>query len=218
MGRAGQKKHINEATRRCIATGNTQPRAELIRFVLSPDNLVTPDLSERLPGRGMWISAQRSAIETAIDRKLFSRAAKTQATIPNELLKLVEDLLMKRVTNLISLARRDGSAICGFEKTKGALISGKAVVLLQALDGSGPQKGKLRPPDGENTHITCLKSTELGLAFGRDYVIHAALAAGGLTRSVKHDVARLSGIRSENAIIKAKRSDETGAERLKTNE
>lgn len=218
MGRAGQKKHINEATRRCIATGNTQPRAELIRFVLSPDNLVTPDLSERLPGRGMWISAQRSAIETAIDRKLFSRAAKTQATIPNELLKLVEDLLMKRVTNLISLARRDGSAICGFEKTKSALISGKAVVLLQALDGSGPQKGKLRPPDGENTHITCLKSTELGLAFGRDYVIHAALAAGGLTRSVKHDVARLSGIRSENAIIKAKRSDETGAERLKTNE
>lgn len=218
MGRAGQKKHINEATRRCIATGNTQPRAELIRFVLSPDNLVTPDLSERLPGRGMWISAQRSAIETAIDRKLFSRAAKTQATIPNELLKLVEDLLMKRVTNLISLARRDGSAICGFEKTKSALISGKAVVLLQALDGSKPQKGKLRPPDGENTHITCLKSTELGLAFGRDYVIHAALAAGGLTRSVKHDVARLSGIRSENAIIKAKRSDETGAERLKTNE
>ena len=218
MGRAGRKKHINEATRRCIATGNTQPRAELIRFVLSPDNLVTPDLSERLPGRGMWVSAQRSAIETAIDRKLFSRAAKTQATIPSELLKLVEDLLMKRVTDLISLARRDGSAICGFEKTKGALISGKADVLLQALDGSGPQKGKLRPPDGENTHITCLKSTELGLAFGRDYVIHAALAAGGLTRSVKHDVARLSGIRSENAIIKAKRSDETGAERLKTNE
>ena len=186
--------------------------------MLSPDNLVTPDLSERLPGRGMWISAQRSAIETAIDRKLFSRAAKTQATIPNELLKLVEDLLMKRVTNLISLARRDGSAICGFEKTKSALISGKAVVLLQALDGSKPQMGKLRPPDGENTHITCLKSTELGLAFGRDYVIHAALAAGGLTRSVKHDVARLSGIRSENAIIKAKQSDETGAERLKTNE
>ena len=218
MGRAGRKKHINEATRRFIATGNTQPRAELIRFVLSPDNLVTPDLSERLPGRGMWVSAQRSAIETAIDRKLFSRAAKTQATIPNELLKLVEDLLMKRVTNLISLARRDGSAICGFEKTKSALISGKAVVLLQALDGSKPQKGKLRPPDGENTHITCLKSTELGLAFGRDYVIHAALAAGGLTRSVKHDVARLSGIRSENAIIKAKQSDETGAERLKTNE
>ena len=215
---ATEKKSAQQPERKCIATGEVQPKHGLIRFVVGPDQMVVPDVLEKLPGRGMWVSAQRSAIETAIDRKLFSRAAKTQATIPNELLKLVEDLLMKRVTNLISLARRDGSAICGFEKTKSALISGKAVVLLQALDGSKPQKGKLRPPDGENTHITCLKSTELGLAFGRDYVIHAALAAGGLTRSVKHDVARLSGIRSENAIIKAKQSDETGAERLKTNE
>ena len=218
MGRAGRKKHINEATRRCIATGNTQPRAELIRFVLSPDNLVTPDLSERLPGRGMWISAQRSAIETAIDRKLFSRAAKTQATIPNELLKLVEDLLMKRVTNLISLARRDGSAICGFEKTKSLLISGKAAVLLQALDGSEPQKRKLRPPNGQNTYISCLKASELGLAFGRDYVIHAALAEGGLTKSVKREFLRLARIRGEDAIIEAKQLDESNAERLKTDE
>ena len=132
MGRAGQKTHNDEHTRRCIATGNIQPRAELIRFVLSPNGIVTPDLSERLPGRGIWVSAQGSAIETAINKNLFSRAAKAQTIIPNELLKLVEDLLLKRVINLISLARRDGSAICGFEKTKSLLNSGKAAVLLQA--------------------------------------------------------------------------------------
>ncbi len=208
MGRAGRKTHTDEATRRCIATGETQPRAGLIRFVLSPDGIVTPDLSERLPGRGMWVSAQRNALETAIQKKLFSRAAKTQATIPEGLLELVEDLLLKRVIDLISLARRNGSAICGFEKTKGALISGKAAVLLQALDGSEPQKGKLRPPDGQNTYISCLKAAELGLAFGRDYVIHAALAGGGLTKSVKHEIARLAGIRGEDAIIEAKQSDD----------
>lgn len=208
MGRAGRKTHTDEATRRCIATGETQPRAGLIRFVLSPDGVVTPDLSERLPGRGMWVSAQRDALQTAIDKKLFSRAAKAQATIPVGLLDLVEDLLLKRVIDLISLARRDGSAICGFEKTKGALISGKAVVLLQALDGSEPQKGKLRPPNGQNTYISCLKAAELGLAFGRDYVIHAALAGGGLTRSVKHDIARLAAIRGEDAITEAKQPDD----------
>lgn len=208
LGRAGRKTQTDEATRRCIATGEAQPRAGLIRFVLSPDRIVTPDLTERLPGRGMWVSAQRDAMELAIQKKLFSRAAKTQATLPDGLLELVEDLLLKRVIDLISLARRNGSAICGFEKTKGALISGKAVVLLQALDGSEPQKGKLRPPDGQNTHITCLKAAELGLAFGRDYVIHAALAGGGLTKSVKHDIARLAGIRGEDAIIEAKQSDD----------
>ena len=208
LGRAGKKIETEEATRRCIATGEAQPRAGLIRFVLSPDGIVTPDLAERLPGRGIWVSAQREAMELAIAKKLFSRSAKTQATIPDGLLELVESLLLKRVIDLISLARRNGSAICGFEKTKGALISGKAVVLLQALDGSGPQKGKLRPPDGHNTYISCLKSAELGLAFGRDYVIHAALAAGGLTRSVKKDIARLAGIRGEDALIEAKQPDD----------
>ena len=218
MGRAGRKTQTDEATRRCIASGEAQPRAGLIRFVLSPDGIVTPDLTERLPGRGIWVSAQKNAMETAIQKKLFSRAAKTQATIPDGLLELIESLLLKRVIDLISLARRNGSAICGFEKTKGALISGKAAVLLQALDGSEPQKGKLRPPDGQNTHITCLKAAELGLAFGRDYVIHAALTGGGLTKSVKHDIARLAGIRGEDAIIEAKQSEDPDAERLKTNE
>ena len=218
MGRAGQKTHNDEHTRRCIATGNIQPRTELIRFVLSPNGIVTPDLSERLPGRGIWVSAQSSAIKTAINKNLFSKAAKSQTIIPNELLKLIEDLLLKRVINLISLARRNGSAICGFEKTKGMLISGKAVVLVQALDGSEPQKRKLRPPNGENTYISCLKAAELGLAFGRDYVIHAALAEGGLTKSVKREFLRLARVRGEGAIIKAKQLDESNAERLKTNE
>lgn len=218
MGRAGQKTHNDEHTRRCIATGNIQPRAELIRFVLSPNGIVTPDLSERLPGRGIWVSAQSSAIKTAINKNLFSKAAKSQTIIPNELLKLIEDLLLKRVINLISLARRNGSAICGFEKTKGMLISGKAVVLVQALDGSEPQKRKLRPPNGENTYISCLKAAELGLAFGRDYVIHAALADSGLTKSVKREFLRLARVRGEGAIIKAKQLDESNAERLKTDE
>lgn len=218
MGRAGQKTHNDEHTRRCIATGNIQPRAELIRFVLSPNGIVTPDLSERLPGRGIWVSAQSSAIKTAINKNLFSKAAKSQTIIPNELLKLIEDLLLKRVINLISLARRNGSAICGFEKTKGMLISGKAVVLVQALDGSEPQKRKLRPPNGQNTYISCLKAAELGLAFGRDYVIHAALAEGGLTKSVKREFLRLARVRGEGAIIKAKQLDESNAERLKTDE
>jgi predicted RNA-binding protein YlxR (DUF448 family) len=204
LGRAGRKTQTDETIRRCIATGETQPRAGLIRFVLSPDGVVTPDLAERLPGRGMWVAADRAALEIAIKKNPFSRAAKTQATIPDGLIELLEQLFLRRVIDLISLARRSGDAICGFEKTKGALISESAVVLLQAEDGSDSQKRKLRPPNGQNTYISCLKAAELGLAFGRDYVIHAALAGGGLTDTVKLEVARLVGIRGKDAITEAK--------------
>mgnify|MGYP000625073229 CR=1 FL=1 len=204
LGRAGRKTQTDETTRRCIATGETQPCAGLIRFVLSPDGVVTPDINAKLPGRGMWVSADRKALELAVKKNPFSRAAKTQAKIPDDLIEMLDGLIVKRLVHLISLARRSGDAICGFEKTKGALISESARVLLQAADGSEQQKRKLRPPTGQNTYISCLTAAELGLAFGRDYVIHAALTGGGLTKSVRAEFVRLVGIRDKDAITKAK--------------
>ncbi len=214
LGRAGKKIQTDEVERRCIATGQTHPRANLVRFVLSPDGTVTPDIAGRLPGRGLWVSANSKSLQLAINKNAFARAAKSQARIPENLTGLVEELLVKRIIELLSLARKGGYTICGFEKTKSALMSEGVAVLLQADDGSVPQMRKLRPPRGENTHISSLKAAELGLAFGRGHVIHAALARGGLTDKIRLEAARLSGIRGEHAIIEAHTAGQSGGERL----
>lgn len=195
MGRGIRTKKTEEQTRRCISTLETLPKSQMIRFVLSPEGVVTPDLAERLPGRGIWVSTKRDALTKAINKNLFSRAAKTQAKLPDNLLTLIDQLLAKRIAELISIARRSGDALQGFEAVKGALISGKARVLIQAFDGSPSQKQKLRPPEGNYTYISCLTSTELGLAFGRDYAIHVALTGRGLTKRITADAFRLASIR-----------------------
>jgi len=204
LGRAGRKKIANEPERRCIVSGQVQSCAGLLRFVLAPDGTVTPDISGRLPGRGLWVSADRESLQQAIKKNAFSRAAKAQATIPDGLIDLVEALLLKRVIDMVSMARKGGIAFCGFDKVKSALISETVVVLLQAQDGSAPQKRKLRPPSGDNSYISCLKAAELGLAFGREHVIHAALARGGLTNKIRTETARLSAVRGEDARTEAK--------------
>jgi hypothetical protein len=71
----------------------------------------------------------------------------------------------------------------------------QAVLLLQASDGSERGKSKLRPPRGKGSFFDVLSASELGLAFGREHVIHAALAAGGLTDKLREDAVRLSGVR-----------------------
>ncbi len=215
LGRAGRKLTTDETERRCIATGCNQPCAGLIRFVLAPDGSVTPDISQRLPGRGLWVAATSDALHRAVNKNAFSRAAKSPATIPDGLLGLVDDLIVKRIIELLSLARKGGYAICGFDKTKSALVADTAVVLLQAVDGSASQMRKLRPPKGENTHISCLKAAELGLAFGREHVIHAALTRGGLTEKIRQEASRLTGIRGGHAITEAKTAGQSGGERLK---
>ena len=195
MTRGIQTKRNSDPERKCIALGSSHPKEELIRFVLCPVGVVTPDLSEKLPGRGIWVSAKSSALLEAINKNLFSRGAKKQAKIPDNLFALVESLLVKKVIETISLARRSGQVVNGFEVVKGALISGKAQLLIQASDGSEKQLGKLRSPEGKNVYFNCLTQKELGLAFGRDYAIHAALTGGGLTKKVRYEATRLAGIR-----------------------
>ncbi|TCP27477.1 hypothetical protein EV656_101385 [Rhodovulum adriaticum] len=183
--------------RRCIATGAVQPKAGLIRFVVGPEGQIVPDLWGKLPGRGIWVSADRAALDLATKRRLFARAAKQAVTVPDDLLDQVESGLLRRVVEGLSLARKAGQAVAGYEKVRAWLEAGQAVALLQANDGSDRGKAKLRPPPGQDAAIDCLAARELGLAFGRESVIHGALASGGLTERVVEDAAKLSGVRRE---------------------
>jgi hypothetical protein len=155
----------------------------------------------RLPGRGIWVAAERAALERAVGKRLFSRAARAPVTVPEGLLGLVEAQLAQRLVEFVSLARKGGAAVCGYEKTRDALMRGiggrPAAVLLQAADGSERGRTKLRPGPGCAGPVAALDAAELGMAFGRDRVIHAALAAGGLATRVVEEAARLAGLRQQ---------------------
>lgn len=202
MTRGGRDKDHDDPERKCIVSGESQPRAGLVRFCVGPDGTIVPDLLNRLPGRGIYVSADRAMIDKAAAKGLFARAARQPVKLPEGLgagglSAMVEGLLARRVVDLISLARKAGDAVTGFEKVKDWLVKNRARVLIQASDGSERGKEKLHAPDGRNSFIGCLTAGELGLAFGRERAIHAALAAGGLTTRVVEEAARLAGVRGQ---------------------
>ena len=195
MGRGGaEKDRSGGPERKCIATGEVQPKHGLIRFVAGPDGQVVPDILGRLPGRGVWVAADRKALDTAVKKKLFSRGLKAPVTVPDGLADEVEKQLVRRVIDLISLARKSGDAVAGYEKVKDWLSKEEAETLIQAVDGSGRGKSKLSTPHFGN-YIGWLTADELGMAFGRQTVIHAALASGGLGQRVVEEAQRLRGLR-----------------------
>ena len=193
--RGGHEKDRDEAERKCIVSGISQSKSGLIRFSVGPDGDVVPDVLGRLPGRGFYVAADRKAIEKAALKGLFARAARRSVKVPEGMADLIEGQLVRRVVDLVSMSRKAGSAVTGYEKVKDWLVKEKARILIQASDGSERGNAKLRPPAGEETLISCLSGGELGLAFGRERAIHAALAAGGLTTRVVEEAARLAGIR-----------------------
>lgn len=198
MTRGGRQNDQTDPERKCIVSGEVQPKAGLIRFCLGPDGQVVPDVMNKLPGRGFYVSANRAMIEKAAKKGLFARAAKQAVTVPDDLADQVEAFVLRRVIEMISLTRKANAAVMGYEKVKDWLQSGKAVVLLQSSDGSERGKTKLRMPSENGRYIGCLTAGELGLAFGRERAIHAALAAGGLTTRVVEEAARLEGLREQN--------------------
>ncbi len=188
----------DEPERRCIASGETQPKGGLVRFVVDPGGAIVPDVAGRLPGRGIYVAAGRSELDQAVRRNLFARAARAPVTVAPDLVATVEAQIARRLVDTISLARKAGEAVSGLEKVKEWLVEGKAALLVQASDGSVRERARLRPPAGPESLVTCLTAQELGLAFGRDRAIHGALSAGGLARRALEEAARLSGIRSED--------------------
>jgi uncharacterized protein len=195
MSRAGASKDRGDGPdRKCIATGEVQPKFGLIRFVAGPDGRIVPDIVGKLPGRGVYVAADRVALDKAVGKKLFARALKQPVQVPEDLVAEVERQLVRRVVDLISLARKSGHAVAGYEKVKDWLGKEQAEVLIQAVDGSGRGKSKLSTPHFGH-YIGWLTADELGMAFGRQTVIHAALASGGLGQRVVEEAQRLSGMR-----------------------
>jgi predicted RNA-binding protein YlxR (DUF448 family) len=178
--------------RRCLATGRIRAKEELIRFVAGPGGEVVPDLDNRLPGRGMWLSPSRDMVHTAGAKGLFSKSARCKLHAPDDLAQRVEAQLKRRCLDMLGLARRAGQAVAGFEKVKATLAAGQAALLLEASDGAEDGRRKLLGAAREKTPkmIVLFAAEDLGQAMGRETAVHVAVAPGGLAERLVRESAR----------------------------
>lgn len=167
--------------RRCIVTRQPQEKPAMIRFVIDPEGRVTPDLKERLPGRGLWVTATRDALDQAVARNAFSKAAKQSVKVSPDLVQRVTELAKREVAELLGLARKSGQLVAGFEKVDAAVRAGKVRVLVAASDGAEDGRGKLARIASSGVEICApLTAAELAQALGRERAVHAAIKAGGI--------------------------------------
>jgi predicted RNA-binding protein YlxR (DUF448 family) len=185
--------------RRCIVTRESQPKEGLIRFVVAPDGTLTPDLAETLPGRGIWVTASREAIETARAKKLFGRAARRAVTVPEDLAERLEHMLAERCIALLGLLNRAGGLVAGMMRVREWLRAGKAAILLTAAESDGRDAGELKRLARGMQTVDVLEAVELGRAVGRDHIVHMAAAPGGLAQSLIRETRRLAGLRESGA-------------------
>ncbi len=192
------------SSRSCFVSRSAASRDRLIRFVLDPDAHVVPDLDERLPGRGMWLSAGRDVVNKAVKNRLFGRAARQKVCVDDDLADQVERLLTRRFYDGFGLSRRAGQMVMGFDQVQTWLVTSKPAVLIAAFDGAEDGRRKLRHLAADKPLIVAGPREELGAAVGRESLVHAILPPGKLAVRTLRDAARLSGFRSDIVVEQGK--------------
>ncbi len=187
--------------RRCAATGEERHERDLIRFVLGPDGVIVPDVAAKLPGRGVWISALREALTQAIRRNAFAKSLKAPAKATGDLVDQTERLLARRCLELLGLARRAGAIAIGATAVEAAIRAGRPKLLIEASDGAADGRDALlKLAYGlyreEPALCGCFTVAELGMALGRDRVIHACLQEERMALAWAAELSRLSGFRA----------------------
>lgn len=171
----------------------------MVRFVVGPGGVVVPDVSEKLPGRGLWLTADRDIVARAVARRLFGKAARAAVTAPADLPDLVEARLAARCLDLLGMARRAGFAVAGFEKVRSWLGEGRVAFIIEASDAGPHGVAKLGRQSGDCPVSRVLTADELGQAFARDRVVHVAIQSGRLAKALRADAERLGGFRRAGA-------------------
>jgi predicted RNA-binding protein YlxR (DUF448 family) len=175
-----------EPERTCIVTREAGPASGLMRFVLGPDGAVVPDLRNKLPGRGAWVVPTAAAVGEAVRKRAFSRAFKTEAKVAPDLVEVIDAALARDLKGALSLANKAGAVVAGFAKVESALAAGEVAALIHAReaaeDGRRKLAGALRKRQGDSisgiSTFDDLSGDDLGVALGRELVIHAALLVG----------------------------------------
>jgi len=190
-----------ERTRMCALNRDVQPISELIRFVVGPDGAAVPDIKNKLPGRGLWLTATQEALAEAVKRKVFARAFRREVRVPSDLPARTERLLERAVLDALAMAGKAGMVAAGFAKTQAALEHQEVIAVLHAAGAAADGVRKLQanarrhrsvPP----AEIGFLTTAQLDLALSRPNVVHAALLAGPASETFLARCRRLERFRT----------------------
>ena len=192
------KKSIKSCSRlrRCIVSGRIEPITKLTRFVVGPDDVIVPDISKRLPGRGLWTLAARDIVNEARVGRKFDKAAKRSVSAPADLADIVELSLLQSCLNIVGLARRAGYAVSGFGKSRALIASGRAALVIVAKGASNGSRQQLLSGKPNLAVLEIFSQDEVGKVFGKDRAVFVAITDATIAKKLRDEAIRLAGFRT----------------------
>ena len=169
------------------------PDNQMIRFIVSDKKFLIPDLYHTFQGEEFFVKSTKEELKRFSENinekytKIFNK---------NNVVEIIENILIKHIIGIISLARKAKKVIIGFDEIKIQLKKNRVYLLLQAENFSQKRETQINLPIYQKCKLNCLTKEELGKAFGKKNIANVGFLKSSFINPLISDTYLLQSLRN----------------------
>ena len=166
---------------------------DFIKISLSPDNKLVPDLYNNLPGKSIWVPANKARIKDVLKEDKLKALFGEQQLSTNDLIFLIEKLLRKKILNSISLTKKAGSLAIGLDTIKTQLIGKKHCLIVVAKGAKSLRSYSFFSSNDISCFENLLYQEDLEKSTGKNNVKYVGILSKNFKKTIQVDLNKLKG-------------------------
>ena len=166
---------------------------DFIKFSLSPDNKLVPDLHNNLPGKSIWVPANKKLIKYVQERDDVKAHFGVSLLFSNDLVYLVKKILRKKILNSISLAKKASYLAIGLDKIKIQLTEKKHCLIVVAKGAKSLQNYSFFSSKNISCFENLLYQKDLEKCTGKNNVKYVGILSKNFKKTIQVDLNKLKG-------------------------
>jgi len=181
---------ITEEEYKCPLSNVVLTQNNYIRFVVSPENIVYPDIYEKLPDLGddkqFYLYCEKSNIENFI-----KYCADKELNIDKDIISNIKNQLLNYSGELLSMANNAGQLTYGFEKVESSFKKKRKGSFITCAKENCSSRVKLENiyrHNNKDKTIDIFNSELLSKSIGRSNPVYVFVEYGGLSRKINVQV------------------------------
>ena len=166
---------------------------DFIKISLSPDNILVPDLHNNLPGKSVWLPADKYIITDILKKEILKAYFGIPALLTSDFSVLIEKMLRKKILNCVSLTKKAGNLFIGMDAIKAQLTDRKHCLVITAKGAKSLPRNSFFSYKNVSCFENLFDQKELEKSTGKHNVKYVGIFSKNFKKTIQVDLNKLKG-------------------------
>ena len=166
---------------------------DFIKICLSPDNKLIPDLRDNLPGKSVWLPADKTLIDDILRKGDLKTYFGVSKIFSPDLISIIEVILRKKILSSISMAKKSGVLAIGLDAIKTQLIQKRHCLIIVARGARSLADKSFFVSKNISVFESLLEQKDLEKSTGKINVKYVGIFSKNFKKTIQVDLNKLKG-------------------------